>query len=140
MKTTVAQAGAITVRLQNNEVQFLLVRSKKNPSVWIFPKGHIEAGESDLIASGRELTEEAGVEGKAIANAGTLAFSVGDKNYIVNYYVHEYQKTVSYGEPGRDPQWRSYEETLKLLSFSNSRDLLISANSLIKKYLQRWSD
>ena len=38
-----------------------MVRSKNSQS-WLFPKGHIEEGETDEEAAMREITEETGIE------------------------------------------------------------------------------
>lgn len=52
-------ALAVTIRDQN----VLLVRRKNPPDagLWGFPGGHIEAGETGLMAAVRELAEETGV-------------------------------------------------------------------------------
>ena len=51
----VPQAGAIAFRIVDEAPQIMLVRAKKTPEHWIFPKGHIEAGETAEIAAAREL-------------------------------------------------------------------------------------
>src|SRR6476646_10984685 len=61
----VRQAGAIAVRKSGAAHEVFIVRAKKNPGDWIFPKGHIEPGESAPDAAVRELLEEGGVIGRA---------------------------------------------------------------------------
>jgi len=41
-------------RRRGDEMSILLVRAKKNPSIWIFPKGHIENGETPQETALRE--------------------------------------------------------------------------------------
>src|SRR5439155_23315265 len=66
----IAQAGAITIRRQGPTPMVLLARAKKNPLEWIFPKGHIEPGETAAETAVRELQEEAGVAGEIVRSIG----------------------------------------------------------------------
>lgn len=50
-------AGGVVV---NDEGKVLLIRH--HDGTWVFPKGHIDPGESQLEAALREVAEEAGVE------------------------------------------------------------------------------
>lgn len=127
MKQIVVQAGAITFRKSHNKLKILLIRSKKDPSNWIFPKGHVELNESEEQASRRELLEEAGVVGKIVAKAGDIEFKLNEKKYKVAYYLLEFSKKSGKGEPGREPKWFGVEEAIEKLFFSNSRELLRSS-------------
>src|SRR5579859_7135417 len=40
----VEQAGGIAVRREAGRWTVLLVRARRDPTLWIFPKGHIEPG------------------------------------------------------------------------------------------------
>src|SRR4051812_17473196 len=55
-------AGIVLFHVVDGERRYLLVRSAltRRP-IWEFPKGGVEAGETDEIAAERELQEEAGV-------------------------------------------------------------------------------
>ena len=70
----IRQAGSIVFRLDSREPQVLLVTARRNPRNWIFPKGHIEKGETPEEAALRETREEAGVVGDLIAPAGILEY------------------------------------------------------------------
>ncbi|MEX2536016.1 MAG: NUDIX domain-containing protein [Trueperaceae bacterium] len=50
-------AGGVVV---NNEEKILLIRHYNG--TWVFPKGHIDPGETPLEAALREVAEEAGVD------------------------------------------------------------------------------
>ena len=126
MNPYIQEAGAIAFRKLEGHCQVLLIRSKKDPSKRIFPKGHLEAGESVEDASKRELLEEAGVQGKIVADAGSLEFIFEGHCYKVAFFLHQFHSTLSLGEPGRDPLWCNIDEALELLSFPNSRQLLSS--------------
>jgi mutator protein MutT len=124
MEKIVYQAGAVTFRHDKGELKILLIRSKKNPSRWIFPKGHIEPGETAQQASVRELSEEAGVEGEIVEKAGDLEFMLNEKTYKVAYYLCRYLRKSGKGEPGRSPMWFGVEKAIEKLYFANSRELL----------------
>jgi diadenosine hexaphosphate hydrolase (ATP-forming) len=53
---TVEGAGGVVI---NGAGRVLMIRHKNG--TWVFPKGHIEAGESKVAAAVREVEEEAGV-------------------------------------------------------------------------------
>ena len=81
----VRQAGAITVRKNGAATEVFIVRAKKNPGDWIFPKGHIEPGESAPQAAVRELLEEGGVIGRAEDLIGVSNLQIGSKDVEVTY-------------------------------------------------------
>ncbi|HEX8905888.1 MAG TPA: NUDIX domain-containing protein, partial [Longimicrobiaceae bacterium] len=55
-------AGIVLFHVVDGERRYLLVRSAltRRP-IWEFPKGGVEAGETDEAAAERELQEEAGM-------------------------------------------------------------------------------
>ena len=97
----IRQAGSIVVRLDTKEPQVLLVTAKRNPRNWIFPKGHIEKGETPEQAAVRETREEAGVVGKLIGPAGVLEYGFLGAKARVEYYLVEFRKEAGPPEDGR---------------------------------------
>ncbi len=124
MKKKVLQAGAIAFRCDKGELKILLIRSKKDPSRWIFPKGHIERDETAEQAGVRELSEEAGIDGEIVEKAGDLEFVLKEKYYKVEYFLCRFLKKSGNGEPGRSPKWFGVEKAMEKLYFDNSRELL----------------
>lgn len=129
----VEQAGAVVYTVRDGIILILSVRSKKNPSQRIFPKGHIEEGESDTDAAERELFEEAGVRGERIGFGGTRIFDFRGKTYRVKYHVFRYGATVHEGEPGREPEFDSVEQTMEILPYSDLKELLVQCVGEIKR-------
>jgi 8-oxo-dGTP pyrophosphatase MutT (NUDIX family) len=119
----VDQAGAIVVGIRNGGPAVLLVTGKRNPGHWVFPKGHVEEGETLEQAALREAEEEAGVTGAIVERAGVNGFDLGPHTYRVYYFV---MTTSDAGSPehGRRMRWCSYDEALELLPFENTRALL----------------
>jgi 8-oxo-dGTP pyrophosphatase MutT (NUDIX family) len=120
----ITQAGAIAFKLGEASPMVLLVRAKKNPSHWIFPKGHVEPGETLEETAARELCEEAGVEGEVVRRAGELEFQLDGNSYHVTYFLLRYLATKGGGEAGRDPRWCTVEEALRIVSFPDMKDML----------------
>ena len=115
----VKQAGAIAIRGTGADVEVLLVRAKKNPRHWIFPKGHVESGETLEQAAMRELREEAGVVGEMLGPIGVSRFRSGDENVDVHYFL---ARAIA-DEPIRERaiQWLRFSEAREALTFDDAR-------------------
>jgi ADP-ribose pyrophosphatase YjhB (NUDIX family) len=126
----VEQAGGIAFRQKGGVVRVLLVKAKKDPSLWIFPKGHIEKGETAEDAALRETLEEAGVSGELLAPAGVLEFQSGREPVRVRYFV--IRATCEADSPeGREKGWFTLAEARERLQFENARELLKGVESLL---------
>lgn len=132
----IAQAGAIAFKNANQSPLILLVRAKKNPQNWIFPKGHIESGESAEAAAARELEEEAGIRGELLGLVGSLDFQSDDEMVSVAYYLFRFVAEVARTED-RETRWCEYDEAAALLSFRDSAELLKKALPLIIHHTSR---
>ena len=126
MSRTIQQAGAVTFRTTSGAPEILLVKARKNPEHWIFPKGHIEPGESSQEAAIRELSEEAGVLGDIVEPLGALEFQDSSNTVRVEYYLCRFREQIDSGE-GREMQWCSPERAIALLPFPDMRDLVRKA-------------
>src|SRR5918995_2582981 len=112
----IKQSGAIVVRLDGKEPQVLLITAKRNPKNWIFPKGHIEKGETPEAAALRETQEEAGVLGKLVGPAGALEYGFLGAMARVEYFVIKFSREAGPPEDGRSRSWCGLEEALDRLS------------------------
>ena len=128
----IAQAGGVVFKSQGTTYLVLLVRAKKNPQVWIFPKGHIEDGETAREAAVRETREEAGVDGRVVDHIAPMQFESARGLVEVEYYLLEWTDDVPASEE-RERTWSSVEEALALLEFDGAKNLLQSA-------IQKWNE
>lgn len=131
--STVAQAGAIAFKIVSGSPTFLLVRARKNPEHWIFPKGHVDQGETPAVAAARELEEEAAIKGELVAFVGSLEFQSGDEWVHVEYFLFRFLGEVERTEE-RETRWCDYEEALALLSHPDAAELLKKALPLIESH------
>ena len=125
--TDFKQAGAIVVRAGKNGPRILLVTARLNPDNWIFPKGHIEDGETAAEAAVREAREEAGVVGRALRSVGNLEYDLGDQSIDVEYFLVTLEKDKDDGEEGRKRKWCTREEALERIEYDETRALIKKA-------------
>lgn len=127
----IEQAAAITYKISNGVPQVLIVRAKRNPDHWIFPKGHVEPGEAVEAAAVRELREEGGIDGEVVSRVGEYEYTRDESTFHVVSYLCVYRDTVGTKEP-RSPQWCTIEEALELLTFPDARELLRKSLPIIE--------
>jgi len=126
----IRQGGAIAVRDTVKGPEVLLVRAKKDPRQWIFPKGHQEKGETLAETAVRELKEEGGVVGDAIKSIGVSTFRSGGEDVEVTYFL--VRDTGRRKTAEREVAWRSFAEAQKLVSFDDARWLLEKAQQALR--------
>jgi mutator protein MutT len=127
---TPTHAGGIVVRFEDVPL-YLLVTAKRNPHHWIFPKGHVEPGETPEEAAIREVEEEAGVKSTALDRLSTIEFSHEGSIIRAEFYLLRYTGDLASSE-GRKQRWCTYEEASHLLSFENYRSLLSKAQQAVE--------
>ncbi|MEA2463510.1 MAG: bis(5-nucleosidyl)-tetraphosphatase [Acidobacteriota bacterium] len=125
----IAQAGGIVFRAgpTGGGVSILLVSSKKEPGNWIFPKGHVERGETAPAAALRETQEEAGVDGELLGPAGALEFDWGGKSYRVEYFLIRATDETDETD-GRTKVWLPFDDALERLTYTDTQRLLREAH------------
>ena len=128
----VEQAGGVVYRLGPSGPEFLLVRARKDPSHWIFPKGHIEKGETAAVAAVREVEEEAGVSGRVVKELKpSLRFTSGDESVNVRYYLIEAADASKPAE--RETRWLVPADAARTITHDDARRLLIGAAREIER-------
>src|SRR3712207_4662644 len=120
----VQQAGAVVYRRDGAGLRILLVRARRNPTDWIFPKGHIEGDESPHEAAVREAEEEAGVSGRFVSEIPPpVEFAQGERRIEVRYFLVEYSREVKAKER-REQVWLPPPEALVRLTHDSAKEVL----------------
>lgn len=122
----IAQAGAVVFKPHRVSPRVLLIKARRNPQLWIFPKGHIEDGESPDQTALRETREEAGVAADLVGRVGTLEFESGKDVVHVEYFLVRWAADVPPDED-RERRWCTVEEASEMLAFDGARALLARA-------------
>lgn len=130
-------AGAVLCRIkENNDIKYLILNY--NYGHWDFPKGNIEQGETEIDTVHREISEETGITDLKILEGfrEQISYRYRKKSKLLTkaviYYLAETQSdkiTLSFEHINY--QWLDYEQSLKKLSFENSKNVLKSANQYL---------
>jgi diadenosine hexaphosphate hydrolase (ATP-forming) len=107
--------------------RYLLVRARTPPRGWVFPKGHIEPGETTEEAALREVREEGGVEASIVAPLPQLSSGSDQIAMFLMSFTSPAPKRAE-----REVQWRSLDDAIEALQFEESRQLLLHADRLLR--------
>lgn len=124
---TEISAGAIVYTLIDEQINYLLTLDFHGN--WGFPKGHLEAGESEEEAALREIEEEASVKvelDKDFRHPLEYVMPNG-RNKVSVYFLgfYEDQKPVPQPEEVAEIRLLPYEEAFQLLTFDNMKEVLV---------------
>ena len=138
-------AGIVLFHVVDGVRRYLLVRSAltRRP-IWEFPKGGVEAGETDAVAAERELREEAGVaEGDyrvldGFRDEERYVFTQGKADArtlivkrVVYFVAQARTDAVTISPEAEDYRWVRYDEALRLLRFPGKRAVLERAEAFL---------
>ena len=120
-------------RQDGGAVSILLVTAKREPSLWVLPKGHIEDGESEEETALREVEEEAGITGSIVGPIGEpLEFDNGREFVRVRYFLIRLRQEAPHTD-GRRKKWFAFDDAVKAVKFEETRALLREALEAITK-------
>ena len=123
-RRVVEQAGGVVFRRVDGQPEILIVRSRKSPDQWIFPKGHVDRGESAEETAVRETREEAGVVGEAVRPLEpAIEFDWRGDRIRVRYFLVRATGETTPSER-REKKWCRPDIALRELSHETARDLL----------------
>ena len=131
--------GAVVYCQEDNEIRYLLAYERSG--YWVFPKGHMEEGESEHDTALREVKEETGldvtfVEGFRMLDEHNLARE-GRPNTIKQtvYFLARYeeQEFVPQETEISKIALMDYETAMETLQFDSFKQILTQAHWFLNK-------
>lgn len=117
--------GAIVYRLLDEGYEFLVL--KHCAGHYAFPKGHVEAGESEEETAIREIKEEASID-VVLDDKFRYMVTYSPKKGVIKDVVYFMAKWVSGVERPQESEiqalkWVRSEDVLDILTFDNDKEL-----------------
>jgi bis(5'-nucleosidyl)-tetraphosphatase len=122
--------GGVVFKLTTEGPRYLLVEASGTRDRWLFPKGHVEDGETAAEAALREVWEEAGVRARTIRRLRRVEQKKEGDWITVVYYLMAYAGRKAALEDRR-VRWFTFDEAIEELDLGKSRRVLRSADRLI---------
>ena len=130
-------AGAVLyLKKESPEIKYLILNYSYGH--WDFPKGNIEAGETEIETVFREIAEETGIKDIQIIQGfrQQIEYKYRKKSKIVKkaviYYLAKTKSSqVILSFEHNNFGWYSYDQAMVKLSFENSKKVLRSANQIL---------
>ncbi|XP_020292876.1 bis(5'-nucleosyl)-tetraphosphatase [asymmetrical] [Pseudomyrmex gracilis] len=130
--------GLVIFRRFQGTVQYLLMQTSYGDHHWTPPKGHVDAGESDMETALRETREEAGFEAddlKIFENVKhEMTYNVKGVPKIVIYWLAELinpNKCVRLSDEHQAFEWLPLREACDLARYAEMQEALTNFNKYI---------
>lgn len=127
--------GAIIYRRHHGNIELLLIKNA-NGGHWSFPKGHVEAGETEEETAKREIMEETGIEVELDSNFREV-ITFTPKKDITKDVIYFLARALTYNYTPQEEEiarikWVEINNAHTLLSYDNDRQLVQQAKLVIK--------
>jgi 8-oxo-dGTP pyrophosphatase MutT (NUDIX family) len=126
-------AGGVVYRTRAGAREFLLVTARRPPYSWIYPKGHIEAGETPEQAAVREVEEEAGLRAEIVVRIEDVALEIRSERQVVRFFLMRALGSARSRE-GRRVAWASADDARAALVFAEARTTLDKALAALRRH------
>lgn len=132
-------AGAVVFTEVDGVRKYVIICSREG--YYGFPKGHIEAGETEIDAALREIYEEVGLQVTILPD-----FRVVDEHEIPNkkgvikrivYFAARYegQEICYQKEELSDASLMTFDEAMRVFQFENSKRILTEADAFVSRWI-----
>ena len=137
-------SGSVIFRREGKKLLFLVLHYEFKTDYWDFPKGNIEAGETEEAAAKREIREETGLVGISfIPNFKekiNYVYKKGGETIfkeVIFFLAESSTKDVEISYEHTGYEWVDYQIAMKRLK-ENSKNVLMKANEFLNKRLSKW--
>ena len=110
---------------------------RRGRMLWSLPKGHIEPGETREETEAREIAEETGIEGKVLAELGTIDFTFVAEGRRIHKTVHHFILERTGGSVSTedvevaDVAWVAVADVQARLTYADERRLMDRVPTLL---------
>jgi len=131
-----SSAGGIVFRKTGNKTLVLLCQHSGHHG-WVFPKGHIDKGETKEQTALREVVEETGINGKIIKTLEPIQYwFVQDKEKIkktVYYFLMEYASgnIENHDDEMENVEWLTIDDVAERLTYPSDKKIWDNTKSAI---------
>ncbi len=127
--------GAVVYRKFHGNTELLLIKHV-NGGHWSFPKGHVEAGETEEETAKREIMEETGLE-VALDTSFREVVTYSPKKDTKKDVIYFLAKAVNYdyipqAEEIAQIKWVEINRAQSVLSYDNDKQLAAKAKPFIR--------
>ena len=128
--------GAVVYRKYHGNTEILLIKHV-NSGHWSFPKGHVEAGETEVETAKREIMEETSIEALIDSTfRETVSYSPKkDVQKEVVYFIAKAKNTnfILQKSEVSEAKWVDINYAYNILTYDNDKNIVNKAKSAIKK-------
>jgi len=131
-------AGYIVFHLENGERRYLILHYPGGH--FDFAKGHLEAGESNIQAALRELTEETGIENIKTIDGfeQSIIYTFRRKEGLVEkkvtfFLAETSDNVIKISHEHQGFLWLPYEQALTKITFENARSILRASEKYVSE-------
>jgi len=131
-------AGAVIFNADGPEPEYLLLHY--GAGHWDFPKGNIEAGETERQTAIREIREETGITDltfiEGFRQVVSYRYRKGKRlvtKEVALFLAQTRAKDVVISHEHTGYAWRKYDDAMKQLTFKNAKNLLAAARAFMQK-------
>ena len=127
--TDVRAAGGIVWRTGSAGSPEVAVVHRPRYDDWSFPKGKVQAGETDEQTALREVEEELGMRCRIENDLGTIEYADHDgRHKVVRYWTMKaLTGSFSAGDEVDEARWLPLSEAMEILTYEHDRGLLRSS-------------
>ena len=129
--------GAIVYRKFHGNTELLLIKNQNGGhGHWSFPKGHMEAGETEADTAVREIKEETGIDA-LLDTSFRQVITYTPKKDITKDVVYFLAKATSYDYTPQEEEiarikWVEINHASTILTYDNDRQLVTQAKNAIR--------
>ncbi|MBQ7816589.1 MAG: NUDIX domain-containing protein [Oscillospiraceae bacterium] len=133
--------GAIVFYLKDEKEQILLIKHA-NSGHWSFPKGHVEAGETEVQTAMREIKEETGVNASVDTRFREVV-TYSPKKDVIKDVVYFFATTENYETYNQEEEvsdicWVNIDRAIKSVSYKNDKELVRKAIGFYHKHREEF--